>query len=61
MVHLSLNGHGRHYYEKFSERVEQMLYVEDIKQKLTKLNYKQKFYNLICWEEKRHIEILEEK
>ena len=45
----------------FSTRVQEKLHIEDIQKPLCRKNYKTKFHNLICWEEKRHIEILEEK
>ena len=32
-----------------------------IQEKLSRENYKRKYHNLICWEEKTHIEILEKK
>ena len=32
-----------------------------IQEKLSRGNYKRKYHNLICWEEKTHIEILEKK
>lgn len=46
---------------KFLERIEEELYLEDIQQELTPGNYKKKFHNLLCWEEKTHIEILENR
>ena len=33
----------------------------DIEKPLTRENYKEKFHLLLCWEEKTHIEILEER
>lgn len=45
----------------FHTRVETVLRIEDIEQPLCRENYKTKLHNLICWEEKRHIEVLEEK
>ena len=47
--------------EKFEDRVQSELSLESIKVELTKAVYKDKFHNLICWEEKRHIEILNDK
>ena len=49
------------YPETFEKRVKEELKFEDIKVQLDKHNYKQKFYNLICWEEMAHIKILREK
>ena len=45
----------------FEERVKEDLDITCIKEELTHTNYKKKFHNLICWEEKCHIEILKEK
>ena len=47
--------------ESFNERIQEELHPEVIQAPLTRKNYKKKFHNLICWEEKRHIEILDEK
>ena len=47
--------------ERFEERVKDILNIELIRVKLTRVNYKEKFRNLICWEEKKHIEMLEER
>ncbi len=45
----------------FLERTKDVLDVEDVQQPLTRENYKEKFHKLLCWEEKRHIEILKER
>lgn len=47
--------------EMFHERIKEELDIEVIKAPLTRENYKKKFHNLICWEEKKHIEILDKK
>lgn len=47
--------------ESFSERIKEELDLQVIKAPLTRENYKKKFHNMICWEEKRHIEILDTK
>ena len=47
--------------ESFSERIKEDLNIEVIQAQLTRENYKKKFHHMICWEEKRHIEILGEK
>ena len=47
--------------ESFEDRIEEELNLEEIQAPLTRKNYKRKFHNLICWEEKRHIEILGDK
>ena len=47
--------------ESFNERVKEELDIEVIRAPLTTDNYKKKFHHMICWEEKRHIEILDEK
>jgi hypothetical protein len=47
--------------ESFIERIKEDLNVEVIQAPLTRENYKKKFHHMICWEEKRHIEILGEK
>ena len=46
---------------RFQDRIQEPLDIEDIKQKLTSDNYKEKFHKLLCWEEKKHIELLEER
>ncbi len=45
----------------FSERIKEELFIDDIQRPLTQENYKEKFHKLLCWEEKKHIEILEER
>ena len=45
----------------FLERLEEDLTIADIENPLTRENYKEKFHKLLCWEEKAHIEILEER
>ena len=47
--------------ESFSERIKEELDIEIIQAPLTRENYKKKFHHMICWEEKRHVEILDEK
>ena len=47
--------------ESFAERIKGVLDPQIIGAPLTRENYKEKFHNMICWEEKRHIEILDEK
>lgn len=47
--------------EKFIERTLEVLNIRDIEQPLSRTNYKKKFHNLICWEEKAHIELLHTK
>ncbi len=47
--------------EKFEERIMEELDERYIQEKLSRGNYKRKYHNLICWEEKTHIEILEKK
>lgn len=47
--------------EEFNERIKEELDRKDIQQTLSRANYKRKFHNLVCWEEKTHIEILEKK
>ena len=43
----------------FAERVGRTLLVEkEVAEPLTTLNYQDKFYNLLCYEEKEHIELL---
>lgn len=46
---------------KFHERLKENLKIEDIEQKLTRENYEEKSHKLLCWEEKAHIEILDER
>ena len=44
---------------KFTERVGRTLLVEkDVDAPLTVFSYQDKFYNLLCYEEKEHIELL---
>lgn len=45
----------------FLERIKDILDVADVEQPLTRENYREKFHKLLCWEEKRHIEILKER
>ena len=45
----------------FLQRLEEDLTIADIEKPLTRENYKEKFHKLLCWEEKTHIEILEER
>lgn len=47
--------------ESFKERIKGVLDPQIIRAPLTRDNYKKKFHHMICWEEKRHIEILDEK
>ena len=47
--------------ESFHERIKEDLDIEVIQAPLTRENYKKKFHNMICWEEKKHIEILDKK
>ena len=47
--------------ETFEGRLQEELDIREIKVDLTQHNYKRKFHNLICWEEKTHIEILGNK
>ena len=49
------------YPEQFGKRIKKVLNLVTIEEKLTKFNYKKKFYNLICWEEKTHIDQLRKK
>ena len=44
---------------RFHERIQEPLDKQDIKRNLTTDNYKEKFHKLLCWEEKKHIELLE--
>ena len=48
-------------YTDFLQRLEEDLTIADIEKPLTRENYKEKFHKLLCWEEKTHIEILEER
>lgn len=45
----------------FGERIKEKLDPSIIEAPLTRENYKKRFHNMICWEEKRHIEILDTK
>ena len=45
----------------FLARLEEELSITDIEKPLTQENYKEKFHKLLCWEEKTHIVILEER
>ena len=47
--------------ESFNERIKEELNIAVIEAELTRENYKKKFHHMVCWEEKRHIEILDEK
>lgn len=47
--------------EKFEERIMEELDERYVQEKLTRENYKRKYHNLICWEEKEHIDILQNK
>ena len=47
--------------ETFEGRLKGELQLSDIEVDLERRNYKKKFHNLICWEERRHIEILQKK
>ncbi len=47
--------------ESFEDRVMHDIDIRDIQVELNVQTYKKKFNNLICWEEKSHIEILEKK
>ena len=44
--------------ESFTERVKHDLDMKDITPELSVCNYKRKFNNLICWEEKSSIDVL---
>lgn len=48
-------------YTTFSERVKNVLKLEDIQAELTIENYKDKFHKLLCWEEMEHISILHDR
>lgn len=45
----------------FLERIKEPLDPGIIEAPLTRENYKKRFHNMICWEEKRHVEILDTK
>lgn len=46
----------------FTKRVGRTLLVEkEVAEELTVFNYQEKFYNLLCYEEKEHIELLSRK
>ena len=45
----------------FLARVREPLQIADVREELTRDNYKEKFHKLLCWEEKAHIETLEKK
>ena len=45
----------------FLDRVKKVLCLEDITPALTFRNYKEKFHNLLCWEEMEHISLLRER
>ena len=45
----------------FQERIKEPLDPGIIEASLTRENYKERFHNMICWEEKRHVEILDTK
>ena len=45
----------------FSKRIQDQLDIADIEQELTSQNYKEKFHKLLCWEEKTHIDILQQR
>jgi len=45
----------------FAERIKEEIDVQVIEESLSVTNYKKKYHNLVCWEEKEHIEILENK
>ena len=47
--------------ETFQERLQETLDINVVERKLTRRNYREKFHNLICWEERKHIEILRNK
>jgi hypothetical protein len=47
--------------ETFEGRLKGELKLNEIEVDLNRLNYKRKFNNLICWEERRHIEVLRDK
>ena len=47
--------------ESFTERIKEELDPKIIEAPLTRRNYKKRFHHMICWEEKRHIEILDNK
>ena len=45
----------------FLERIKEPLDPSIIEAPLTRENYKKRFHNMICWEEKRHVEVLDTK
>ena len=45
----------------FYARLEEPLKLINVEQELTRGTYKRKFHNLLCWEEKAHIEILQKR
>ena len=45
----------------FHERLKEPLGMVFIQQELTRANYKKKFDNLLCWEEKAHIHALDDR
>ena len=47
--------------ESFEGRLQQELNLSEIQVELDRHNYKRKFHHLICWEERKHIEILGNK
>lgn len=47
--------------ETFQRRLVEELNYSKIIVPLSRPNYKEKFNNLICWEERRHIEVLSQK
>lgn len=47
--------------ETFHGRLKGELNLSEIEVELDRYNYKRKFHNLICWEERAHIELLREK
>ena len=46
---------------QFEERIKEELDICHIQLKASPENYKRKYHNLICWEEKAHIDILGKK
>ena len=62
---LRLTSPWQHHYAAkasiFLARVQEPLQIADIREELTRDNYKEKFHKLLCWEEKAHIEALEKK
>ena len=47
--------------ETFQGRLKGKLIIDEIEVELDSSNYKRKFHHLICWEERRHIQVLGEK